>query len=545
MVRNATAKGRFQSPSLEGKRQAVVVYWDGHGRATDLTGTLRFMAEILPHVARQTTYDIILKAQAVLVGAGGRQSQWDADGACLLGRTRISLMRKDADNSSNPRRPMMNLHLLLVLVLCALMARPAQTEDDALGDIELNPSEYVPLAVGNSWTYKHFYWNNSYHESIWWDIEDLKPFAAVEVPGYPRGEGNTQPPDSLLRVDRILTIEITHTERIDGREYFVFSDAEYDWPPLPAWFWAGKEVRLSDEGVLVFRWNGQEAPLYDFGKIRFDEVIEGYTVTLPGEEVHSVDRWVAFYEAPKTSNQHSLVHFYAPTETSVNRHCLFIRGYGMGLFVINFFGLSEFVPIFENDLTGLSANIDGEEIWYDQLDPYAIPSDPEPPAVVWGQLAKLNRRSGFDFSAGTETDYYSEDADVVSDTFPPVNSDRILLCSHTCVGLPPAKIVDLGRVDFGRLVSERQAADLQLVQAQSQIRDPQAGHTYAIWTREGGIALMHVLKVVGPGGRRNYALFDYIFFDWVYYPPSDGSPDGTAVQPTSWGALKRSILRTE
>ena len=60
----ATAKGRFQSPSLEGKRQVLVVYLDGPGRATDPT----FMAAVLPHIARQTTYDIILKAQAQAEG---------------------------------------------------------------------------------------------------------------------------------------------------------------------------------------------------------------------------------------------------------------------------------------------------------------------------------------------------------------------------------------------------------------------------------------------------------------------------------------------
>ena len=444
----------------------------------------------------------------------------------------------------------MNLHLLIVLALCGLLVQTGYAKDDAPGDIELNPSEYVPLAVGNSWTYEHYHWNNMYlQQGSWWKpdlAERLKPFVDVEIPGYPHGEGNALPPDSLLvPVDRILTIEITHTERIDGWEYFVFSDADYDWPPLPAWFLAGKKVRWSDEGVLVFRWNGQEVSIYDFGELQ-----NGYTVTLPGESGTSVDvdRLVIFYEAPKTSNQHSLVHFRLDDgETLVNRYCDFLPGYGMGLFVINFFGLSDFLPLYENALTGLSANIDGEEIWYDQLDPNAIPPDPEPPAAVWGQLAKLNRRSGFDFSAGTETDYYSEDADVVSDVFPPGihGSATILLCSHTCVGLPPAKIVDLGRVDFGRLVSEGRPSDLQLVQSQSQIHDPQAGHTYAIRTREGGIALMHVLKVVEPRGRRSYALSDYIFFDWVYYPPAALSPDETAIQPTSWGALKRSILRTK
>ena len=81
--------------------------------------------------------------------------------------------------------------------------------------------------MGNGWTYEHFYWNTSYSWSNV-DREGLKLFADIEVPGYPHGKGNALPPDSLLRVDRILTIEITHTERIDGREYFVFSYAEYD-----------------------------------------------------------------------------------------------------------------------------------------------------------------------------------------------------------------------------------------------------------------------------------------------------------------------------
>ena len=131
-------------------------------------------------------------------------------------------------------------------------------EDDAPRDIEINPSEYVPLAVGNRWTYEHSYVNGSYtDEGPGYDIEARKPF---EIPGYPHGEGNALPPRSLLFSNRILTIEITHTERIDGQEYFVFSDADYDWPPLPEFFWAGKKVRWSDEGFLVFRWVGQEVP---------------------------------------------------------------------------------------------------------------------------------------------------------------------------------------------------------------------------------------------------------------------------------------------
>ena len=44
-------------------------------------------------------------------------------------------------------------------------------------------------------------------------LDDLKSF---EIPGYPHGE-DLIPPDSLIWVEgKVLTIEITHTEVIDG-----------------------------------------------------------------------------------------------------------------------------------------------------------------------------------------------------------------------------------------------------------------------------------------------------------------------------------------
>ena len=51
---------------------------------------------------------------------------------------------------------------------------------------------------------------------------------------------------------------------IEGQEYFVFSDVEYDWPPVPNLFLAGQKVRFSDKGTLLFRWQGQDIPLYAF-----------------------------------------------------------------------------------------------------------------------------------------------------------------------------------------------------------------------------------------------------------------------------------------
>ena len=121
---------------------------------------------------------------------------------------------------------------------------------------EISPTGSLPLEVGNQWTYKHRYLNFSYEGN--WREQNPEIRILFEVPG-----GYRHPPDSLLWGERSLTIEITHTEMIDGWEYFVFSHADYDWPPLPNLFWAGQKVRLSDEGVLLFRWNGQDVPLYD------------------------------------------------------------------------------------------------------------------------------------------------------------------------------------------------------------------------------------------------------------------------------------------
>ena len=51
--------------------------------------------------------------------------------------------------------------VLCLMVLLAVQTRYADADVEPL-KIELNPSDYVPLAVGNRWTYEHFYWNNSY-----------------------------------------------------------------------------------------------------------------------------------------------------------------------------------------------------------------------------------------------------------------------------------------------------------------------------------------------------------------------------------------------
>ena len=249
--------------------------------------------------------------------------------------------------------------ILLGAALCGLLVQTGYAEDDAPGDIEINPSEYVPLAVGNSWTYEHSYWNDR-----WGYFEGLgeTPF---DIPGYPNPNGgNSMPPDSLTLVERILTIEITHTEMIDGLEYFVFSDPDYVWPPLPDLFWGGKKVRLSDEEFLVFRWNGQDLPFYALDH-HFDEHRSlRYTVSLPRLDESdtakvNITRSMFFY------SDQVIVKFdysFAPYYGEVSG-CFFLRGYGIGQ-VFTWLPYLEGTYIFHNLLTPISANIDRKEILY-------------------------------------------------------------------------------------------------------------------------------------------------------------------------------------
>ena len=146
--------------------------------------------------------------------------------------------------------------------------------------------DFLPLEVGNQWTYEHVYHNSFYFYDDFFFSYDY-PWAAPgssvrravvrallempEFPFYPDDQGKRYWSDHLDDVERYrnpplreLTIEITHTEIIEGQEYFVFSDVPYDWPPVPNFFLTGQKVRFSDEGALLFRRNGQDIPFYVF-----------------------------------------------------------------------------------------------------------------------------------------------------------------------------------------------------------------------------------------------------------------------------------------
>ena len=286
----------------------------------------------------------------------------------------------------------MRTFLLVALAtgVCALQAMAQKIEFDFSSGInpaefEINPAEFVPLAVGNRWTYKQNYYSTlrypfeATYDDLGLTLEDIEPLL---IPGFPYGPDNP-PPYSLLLIDnKPLTIEITHTEQIDGLDYFVFSDPEYDWPPMPDLFWAGQKVRLSEDGKLIFRWNGQDIPVYDLdGPYTNPPASDpSPTVTMPGVDptfISIAERDLWFYRLSGTSTRLSSLFFSFGYRWGYE--CMFLQGYGISFFSNGLFWTST-APVYINDLVAVSATIDGEEISYEWPEPTAV----QP--TSWGAL---------------------------------------------------------------------------------------------------------------------------------------------------------------
>lgn len=414
----------------------------------------------------------------------------------------------------------MRLLLLLLVFLAGYPAAGAarETEEDA---IQINPLDYVPLEVGNRWTYEHLYINSDYYIG--------EPF---DLPKYP----SEYPPDSLTFVNKIVTIEITHTEVIDGLEYFVFSDADYAWPPLPDFFWGGKKVRLSDEGFLVFHWNGQELPVYDF---RHPSNYE-YTSTLPiGSGTTEADVY-SFYGQYRRSRIHFSLGRYSLYDRA---EIIFLQEYGVGQTYIEHYSNPSACAFasFLNELMPISATISGEEIVYEQV----YLSYQSLASTGLGQVGQVQTGEGFDFSQEKHSES-SNDFELVQHYWSgkaacaPTGGSYPVLSSET-------GIADLGKMDFGRLIAQGVPPDVQL-DFGTEVNHRE-GHTYAVRSREGGVALLYLFDQEFPKKDYRWELIlhhvaENIKFDWVYYP--DGLLDGdTSVQPISWGQLKNSLLRTK
>ena len=127
-------------------------------------------------------------------------------------------------------RPMGPVKSLLAAVLVGLLDSGSAVAD---------ASDWLPLAVGNSWTYSHRYSDHNADYSQWTNYT-----APYGIPQF--------------------TLSVLQTEVIDGKTYFVISDMPEYWPPVPPQFIAGKKLRWVGDQLMERTVDGEQA-LFRFG----------------------------------------------------------------------------------------------------------------------------------------------------------------------------------------------------------------------------------------------------------------------------------------
>ena len=156
------------------------------------------------------------------------------------------------------------------------------------------PSDFLPLEVGNSWTYEHRIGGRRI------DPADLY--------NHPLVHGGFRD---------VFTISVEGEEVIDGKAYYVFSDVKRNWPPLPPHFLAGKRLRWEGD-ALIERTEGGDRSLF-----RLFEATDERAYSIPSAEgdrsvsVHGGRLSVPWREYELTGDKHG------------SRRVRFLAGFGM------------------------------------------------------------------------------------------------------------------------------------------------------------------------------------------------------------------------
>ena len=192
---------------------------------------------------------------------------------------------------------------------------------------EYQASDYLPLAVGNSWTYDHDYY----------DIK--KRFGDYD-----------QWPAYFAQESSEFTIEVLRTEELDGQTYYVISEMPSFWPPPPPHFIAGKKLRWEGTQLVehsgsgeqaIFRFDGANRAGYDIPTVEGDNRV---TVELSAEPVPMYT-----------------FHFHGNGEGG--RGIGFLAGYGLDIGSWKISG--EDHPLFINKVDPLHAVIGGTRVEYE------------------------------------------------------------------------------------------------------------------------------------------------------------------------------------
>ncbi len=258
--------------------------------------------------------------------------------------------------------PKKRICLLLVALLSLSGVLPAAATDYQAAD-------YLPLAVGNSWTYEHEYLDihadggDFLQYSVYWD----QLIANGELPehaGYPE-----------------FTISVLNTEVIDGKTYYVISDMPAYWPPAPPHFIAGKKLRWEGTHLMERTADGEQAIF------RFDGTTADYIRTDFRFDISNAYKTRYIIPTTEGDNRVVVVAGLKPVPRYVfefhgNNRGLrageFLAGYGPNLFTWTIVGKG---MIFTNTILALRAVIGGTSVEFaDALISTGIS------AASWGQI---------------------------------------------------------------------------------------------------------------------------------------------------------------
>ena len=214
----------------------------------------------------------------------------------------------------------------------------------AVGAGEYVASDYLPLAVGNSWTYEHAYTSSDIDYAEWPTYLDQAP----ETPQF--------------------TITVERTEELDGETYYAISDMPALWPPSPPHFIAGKKLRWEGTHLMEYTGGGEQA-LY-----RFDGADEtGYSVS-----TDVGDNLVTVTTGLKPTSWYSF-SFHEDSVIDWSRGCSFRVNFGNSSCGWRIHG--EDHPIFINEVTSLRAVIGGTAVEYEDA---LIPTSSS--SSTWGEV---------------------------------------------------------------------------------------------------------------------------------------------------------------
>lgn len=265
-------------------------------------------------------------------------------------------------------RPLGSVKHLLAAVLVGLL-----DSGSAIADA----SDWLPLAVGNSWTYSHRYSDHNVDYSQWTNY--TAPYGIPE-----------------------FTLSVLRTEVIDGHTYFVISDMPEYWPPVPPQFIAGKKLRWVGDQLMERTADGERA-LFRFGSTSGASGASGeVSYTVPTSEgtlqvsaresrsKHTHDNHFSFSggaEAAGPSNWYELLG----SESGATGESGVMVGLGAGVIFLKGFGVQQCqmalydddAPLFKNIQKAKHAVLDGRTVTVREAKAAAGQASSDATSIEW------------------------------------------------------------------------------------------------------------------------------------------------------------------